>query len=146
MDARHWLNHLHEMTIISPKHTLTRVWQKCERAHVRHSFNLLCHDGFSPNPAGNPAKAEELYLQSIVLRRLVKDRRGEADVLNNPGQVFAQRDEHAKAIEYLAQALVIRRQLKDKTGEAITLRNLGKSYVGWPIRKKRLSITKQRTN
>ena len=57
---------------------------------------------------GNLPKAEELYQQSIVFRREVKDRRGEGNVLNNLGQVFAQSGDTAKAIKYLDQSLDVR--------------------------------------
>ena len=73
-------------------------------------------------------KALEKLNEALPLRRIVGDRRGEAQTLNNIGLVYQSLGETQKALENYNEALPIRRAVGDRSGEAITLNNIGGVY------------------
>ena len=73
---------------------------------------------------GELQKGLEYYSQSLLLRRAVGDRSGEAVTLNNIALVYLQLGEKQKALEYLGQSLPLSRAVGDRTQEALTLSNI----------------------
>ncbi len=74
---------------------------------------------------GENQKALETFIQSLAIRREVRDLNGEGVTLNNIGGVYDQLGDKQKALDYYEQALQLRRALNDRSGQASTLRNIG---------------------
>ncbi len=87
--------------------------------------------GFKP-------KALEYYNQALPIYREIKDRAGEARLLNNIGRVYDALGEKQKALDNYQQALPLlravgnrtgeARAVGDRSGEAATLSNIGAVY------------------
>jgi CHAT domain-containing protein/predicted negative regulator of RcsB-dependent stress response len=73
-------------------------------------------------------KSVEKYYEALELYRRATDRNGEAQTLNNIGEVYESLGENQKALEKYNEALPLRRAVGDRQGEAITLSNLGSVY------------------
>jgi len=73
-------------------------------------------------------KSIEKYHEALELYRRAADRDGEAQILNNIGEVNWLLGERQKALEKFNEALPIRREIGDRSGEATTLSNIGAVY------------------
>jgi hypothetical protein len=67
---------------------------------------------------------------ALAAYRSVKDRAGEAAMLNNMGVVYNSLGEREKALEYYKQALAIGQELNNRASQSTTLNNVGKIYEG----------------
>jgi len=74
---------------------------------------------------GEYVKAEECHQKALVIRKEIRDKKGEATEYRNLGTVFRSLGEYVKDKEYLQKALAIRREIGDKQGEATDYGNLG---------------------
>jgi len=88
-------------------------------------------------------EALQTYQQALVIRRELGDRVGEAQTLNNIGEVYNGLDEYSKALEILQQALGIRKEVSDKAGIGETLNHIGDAYNGLDEYPKALAILQQ---
>jgi tetratricopeptide (TPR) repeat protein len=70
------------------------------------------------------------YNRSLVLRKTLKDRRGEAGALNNIGMCYLQLKNYDKALTYLHQSLEIKKELGDLSGIGNTVMNIGDVLKG----------------
>ncbi|HYV03732.1 MAG TPA: CHAT domain-containing protein, partial [Blastocatellia bacterium] len=66
------------------------------------------------------------YTQALSLRQEVGDRRGEAETLDDLGQLFDLSGDQQKALASYRQALGLRRAVEDRGGEAATLYNIAR--------------------
>jgi CHAT domain-containing protein/tetratricopeptide (TPR) repeat protein len=73
-------------------------------------------------------KSVEKYHEALELYLRAKDRNGEAQTLNNIGEVYWLLREMRKALEKYNEALPIRRAIGDRRGEAVTINNIGVVY------------------
>jgi CHAT domain-containing protein/Tfp pilus assembly protein PilF len=83
----------------------------------------------SQRKAESLRKAIEKYDEALPLYRIAGDRRGEAHVLNQIGEVHWALGEIQKALEYFSQSLPIMRTIGDRSGEAMMLNNIGAAYA-----------------
>ncbi len=90
--------------------------------HVANALNNL---GLLANQAGEPARAEELHLESLALRREFGDRGRIAASLNNLGVVALDRGALDRAHGYFDECLELFREVGDTRGVAVSLGNLG---------------------
>jgi CHAT domain-containing protein/uncharacterized protein HemY len=74
-------------------------------------------------------KAAALGKDTLELKRRLKDRRGEANLLNSLGVLHTTMQKFAEAAVYYEQALSITRELKDRKGEARVLVNIGANAI-----------------
>lgn len=92
---------------------------------------LLDHMGRSFYFSERPAKAAELYKQSLELFRLEKYRPGEADALNNLGLVYTRRQGNfPEGISLLLKSLSIWEELGGLSAQVAIRQNLGDLYIG----------------
>ena len=68
-------------------------------------------------------KAKEYLEKTLVIKKGIGDKRGEARLYGNLGTVFISLGECDKAKEYLEKALAIKKEICDKTGEAASYGN-----------------------
>jgi len=73
-------------------------------------------------------KSVEKYYEALELYRRATDRNGEAQTLNNIGEVYVLLEETQKALEKYNEALTLRRAVGDRKAEAQTLHNIGSVY------------------
>jgi Tfp pilus assembly protein PilF len=73
-------------------------------------------------------KSIDKYHEALELYRRATDRNGEAQTLNNIGEVYWSLGEMQKALEKYNEALPIMRAVGDRSEEAITLNNIGLVY------------------
>jgi CHAT domain-containing protein/Tfp pilus assembly protein PilF len=73
-------------------------------------------------------KSIEKYHEALELYRRANDRNGEAETLNNTGQVYWSLGEMEKALEKYNEALPIYQAVGDRRGEADTLNSIGAVY------------------
>jgi CHAT domain-containing protein/tetratricopeptide (TPR) repeat protein len=73
-------------------------------------------------------KSIEKYHEALDLYRRASDRNGEAQTLNNIGEVYWSLREMRKALEKYNEALPLRRAIGARRGEAVTLNNIGVVY------------------
>jgi CHAT domain-containing protein/tetratricopeptide (TPR) repeat protein len=73
-------------------------------------------------------KSVEKYHEALELYRRASDRNGEAQTLNNIGEVYWSLREMRKALEKYNEALPLRLAIGDRRGEAVTLNNIGVVY------------------
>jgi CHAT domain-containing protein/tetratricopeptide (TPR) repeat protein len=73
-------------------------------------------------------KSVEKYHEALDLYRRASDRNGEAQTLNNIGEVYWSLREMRKALEKYNEALPLRRAIGDRRGEAVTSNNIGVVY------------------
>lgn len=78
---------------------------------------------------GEPHKARAYYTRSLEKRRALKDRAGEASLLNNLARLAADQDDLGQALVLYGQALELFQQLGNRDWEARTLNNLGSAYL-----------------
>src|SRR6266508_681209 len=74
-------------------------------------------------------KSIEKYHEALELYRRASERNGEAQTLNNIGEVYWSLGEMQKALEKYNEALPIRRAVGYRSGEAETLTNIGTVYL-----------------
>ncbi|NJM41015.1 MAG: tetratricopeptide repeat protein, partial [Anaerolineae bacterium] len=77
---------------------------------------------------GDQARAESIYLQSVILHRERNNRHGAAMTLSNLAAVRLGRGDTAKALEAYQEALDTLKAIGDQTGVADLLNNLGAIY------------------
>lgn len=77
---------------------------------------------------GNPAKAIELYQQSLGISKQIGDKLVLSNTLNNLGYVHKLGGRIQLAIEYYEQSIELKKELGDKKGEATLLNNIGIIY------------------
>src|SRR5262245_40955465 len=70
-------------------------------------------------------KSVEKYHEALELYRRASDRNGEAQTLNNIGEVYWSLREMRKALEKYNEALPLRQAIGARRGEAVTLNNIG---------------------
>jgi CHAT domain-containing protein/tetratricopeptide (TPR) repeat protein len=73
-------------------------------------------------------KSIEKYHEALELYRRATDHNGEAQTLNNIGEVYQSMGEMRKALEKFNDALPILRAVCDRGGEAVTLNSIGLVY------------------
>jgi CHAT domain-containing protein/Tfp pilus assembly protein PilF len=73
-------------------------------------------------------KSIEKYHEALELYRRATDRNGEAQTLNNIGEIYDVRGEMQKALEKFNEALPISRAIGDRKVEAVALSNIGGVY------------------
>ena len=78
---------------------------------------------------GDTDKAWENCDAALKLSRDSRDRAGEAQALNNAGEVYYFRGDREKAVEQYQQALAIWKELDDLKGQAQTFLFLGYSFI-----------------
>ena len=77
---------------------------------------------------GEYEKAREHLEKSLVIKKEIGDRNGEADCYTNLGNVYRSVGEYEKAREHLEKSLVIKKEIGDRNGEADCYTNLGNVY------------------
>jgi serine/threonine-protein kinase len=87
---------------------------------------LLHVRGYARLRANDPARAMIALLDSSRLFEDLKDRTGEARVLDTLGVLWDRRGDHEKAALLVARALALKQQAGDREGTAISLGNLGR--------------------
>ena len=92
---------------------------------------------------GEKEKALDYFNQSLIIRREIDDRRGEAVTLNNIGLVYSALGENQKALEKFIQSLAIRREIRDLKGEGVTLNNIGGAFKRLGDKQKALDYFEQ---
>ncbi len=70
------------------------------------------------------------YEAALASYRAIKDRAGEAAMLNNLGVVYNSMGEREKALDYYRQALAVNQELNNRAGESVVRSNAGKIYEG----------------
>ncbi|MEK6606010.1 MAG: tetratricopeptide repeat protein, partial [Nitrospirota bacterium] len=85
----------------------------------------LSYRGQTAHLMGDHAAALGHYSQALALSREIKDRRGEAVVLNNLGLLQQARGELDQAEQHFQQALAINTELNERRAMASNLSNLG---------------------
>src|SRR6266545_2256065 len=85
-------------------------------------------------------KSIEKYHEALDLYRRATDRSGEAQTLNNIGEVYWLLGEMRKALEKFNEALPIFQLVSDRRGEAVTLNNIGEVY--WLLGEMRKALEK----
>ena len=70
-------------------------------------------------------KSIDKYQEALKLYRRAGDRRGEAETINNIGEIYYNLGEKQKALETTTEALPIFRAAGDRGGEAVALHNIG---------------------
>lgn len=73
-------------------------------------------------------EAIENYDHALLAFRALRDRSGEATVLNHIGVAYRYQSRYMKAIGYFESALAIHREIGDRAGQGTTLNNLGAAY------------------
>ena len=107
---------------------LKQAYALDKTAHFQDAATDLNMIGVNEIRLGQYDNAVYLFQQTLLLRREVKDRAGEADTLNNLGTAYYSLNQYDKAIDFLQQALPVRREMGDRVGEAQTLNSLGAVY------------------
>lgn len=99
--------------------------------------NTLRYQAISYNNIGNAykrmldyAKAEEAYLQGLVIAREDNDERTQANVLNNLAAINIEQENFKQSLGYAKQALAIFKNVSHKHGEVHSTVFLGHTYVG----------------
>ncbi len=69
---------------------------------------------------GNNEQALEYFKRALPIAREIKDRTGEATILNNIGIVNSNRGEHQRAPRQYKLALPLSRAVGDRLGEAVS--------------------------
>ena len=77
-------------------------------------------------------KATALFQESLPIFREIKDRNGEAIVLNNLDYAYYSLGQYERAINFYQQSLPIFREIKNREYEVHVLNNLGDAncYLG----------------
>lgn len=73
-------------------------------------------------------EALELYEQTLVIQRSLKDVKGEARSYNNIGRIYEAMDNFPEAMRYYRNALIIYEKFPVSKSAAITLQNIGNIY------------------
>jgi CHAT domain-containing protein/tetratricopeptide (TPR) repeat protein len=73
-------------------------------------------------------KSIEKYHEALDSYRRASDSKGEAQTLNNIGEVYWSLGDMRKALEKYNESLPLSRAIGDRRGEAITLNNIGAAY------------------
>ena len=95
----------------------TQAFQEGERLRAQATRELL-------------PQVVNKYETALASYRAIKDRAGEAAMLNNLGVVYNSMGEREKALDYYRQALAINQELNSRAGESIVRSNAGKIYEG----------------
>jgi predicted ATPase/DNA-binding CsgD family transcriptional regulator len=102
---------------------------------------------------GDQDEAQQLYEQSLALRRELGDRRGVADTLNNLGLTATQLADYERAEVLLEECIQTRREIDDRTGYVLAVSNLGDLAVAigdfdraWSLHEEALGIRKELKN
>ena len=74
---------------------------------------------------GNYIEAENLYNQSLKIKKDMGDKRGIAQTLHQLGMIHQDQGNYEKAVKKYNQSLKIEEDLGDKSGKASTLHQLG---------------------
>ena len=90
--------------------------------------NILIHLGIV-HKNSDPAKAIELYYESLEIHKILNDRLSEAHLLNNIGVVFKMLGNYSAALEYYLQSLNIKEEMGVEKTIHNTLSNIGNIYV-----------------
>jgi tetratricopeptide (TPR) repeat protein len=77
---------------------------------------------------GQYQKAINYHQQSLVIKREIGDRNGEADSLDNLGNTYNLLGEYQQAIDCYQQLLTIQREIGDRNSEAQSLQRLSQLY------------------
>ncbi len=77
---------------------------------------------------GDLTKATENYRESLEIYKLLNDKLGEANALNNIGRMYKVNWNFDKAIEYYQESLEISKDLNDTISIATNLMNIGNIY------------------
>jgi predicted ATPase/DNA-binding CsgD family transcriptional regulator len=102
---------------------------------------------------GDQDTAQDLYEQSLTLRRELGDRRGIADTLNNLGLTATQLADYERAEALLEECIEIRREIDDRTGYVLAISNMGDLAVAisdfdraWKLHEEALVVRKELKN
>lgn len=74
------------------------------------------------------SQAIEYYQQSLNIHKNSGNRYGEANSLNNLGEIYSLLGEYSQAIDFYQQSLNIQRDIGNRSGEAASLNALGNIY------------------
>ena len=85
--------------------------------------------GLQQSRQGYDLQASQTYQKALVIYRQLGDKAGEAQTLNNLGEVYNELDRDRQALEVLQPALSLRQQLGDRAGVGETLDNIGSTYI-----------------
>jgi CHAT domain-containing protein len=88
------------------------------KAYILDALGTV-HNGF-----GDKKKGLDYFQQALEVRRLIKDKPGEANTLNNIAMAYGGLGEWPKALEALTQSRAIVRELGNRRDEAILLNNM----------------------
>lgn len=78
---------------------------------------------------GDAAKARGYYMQALMIRREIGDKRGEGRLLNNLGRVARQQGDFERALSYHEQALRLNQEIGAQQGVGQTLDELGSTLA-----------------
>ncbi|MFL5759124.1 MAG: tetratricopeptide repeat protein [Thermomicrobiales bacterium] len=102
---------------------------------------------------GDQDEAQQLYEQSLAIRRELGDRRGVADTLNNLGLSATQLADYDRAEALLEECIQIRREIGDRTGYVLAVSNLGDLAVAtgdferaWSLHEEALALRQELKN
>lgn len=89
------------------------------------AYNLM--GVYNRNKADYP-KALEYYQRSLKIYQKIGDKKGNAHVIGNIGEIYQKHSDYPKALEYFQRSLKIREEIGDKRGIAFAMSNIGNIY------------------
>ncbi|OYU97532.1 MAG: hypothetical protein CFE21_04360 [Bacteroidetes bacterium B1(2017)] len=93
---------------------------------IANSYKLL---GVSNYLLGNNIKAIELNRKALDLFKQLKDKKGEAAILNNMAIIYHNEGKYDLALEYYEFSLNLRKEINDQKGIAACYNNIANTYT-----------------
>ncbi|MEL7522048.1 MAG: tetratricopeptide repeat protein, partial [Cyanobacteria bacterium J06553_1] len=120
----------HYRILVAVYERLVAEWKTdSTESESQHKFgDLLRKLGNAYDSLGQYERAIDLQQQSLIIKREIGDRNGEADSLCNLGNAYKSLGQYERAIDFHQQSLIIKREIGDRKGEAASLGNLGNAY------------------
>ncbi|MEL7349934.1 MAG: tetratricopeptide repeat protein [Cyanobacteria bacterium J06560_5] len=120
----------HYRILVAVYERLVAEWKTdSTESESQHKFgDLLRKLGNAYDSLGQYERAIDLQQQSLITKREIGDRNGEADSLCNLGNAYKSLGQYERAIDFHQQSLIIKREIGDRKGEAASLGNLGNAY------------------
>ncbi|NER94017.1 MAG: tetratricopeptide repeat protein [Symploca sp. SIO1B1] len=105
-----------------------QLWQAQTVDEPKVEADRLLQEGEKQYRISQFREALQLWQQALVIYREIGARQGEANSLNNLGNVYSSLAEYEQAIDFYEQSLELFREIRDRQGEANSLGNLGNVY------------------
>lgn len=91
----------------------------------------LLQQGIEQYNSGESSATIQCWQQALTIYREIEEYEGEADALENLGDVYYDLDDYINAIEFYQQYLALARELGDKHKQQIALDSLGNAYYSF---------------